>query len=116
MRDLALRTAGVMAILVAIAHGVIAELYVFANARIEPTRTRDLLRMLWQATTLEWIAISALLIAAPAFDSEVARRAIIAVAVVVYGYAAIANAVGTGGRHFGWVAMGGAAVLALIGL
>src|SRR5262245_24768440 len=116
MRDLALRTSGVLAILVAIAHGVIAEVYVFANARIEPAWTRNLLRLLWQATTLEWIAVSVLLIAAPAFDSVAARRAIIAVAVVVYAYAAIANAVATGGRHFGWVAMGGAAVLALLGL
>ena len=116
MRDLALRSAGVLAILVAIGHGVIAELYVFATARIEPTWTRDLLRLLWQATTLEWIAIGVLLIAAPTFDSEAARRWIVAVAVVVYAYAAIANAVATGGRHFGWVAMGGAVVLALIGL
>jgi hypothetical protein len=116
MRDLALRAAGVLAILVAIGHGVIAELYVFANARVEPARTRDLLRMLWQATTLDWIAIGVLLIAAPAFDSEAARRCIIAVAVVVYGYAAIANAVATGGRHFGGWVMGSAVALALIGL
>jgi hypothetical protein len=116
MRDLALRTSGVLAILVAIGHGFVAELYVFANARIEPAWTRTLLRLLWQATTLEWIAVSALLIAAPAFDSEAARRAIIGVAVVVYGYAALANAVATGGRHFGWVAMGAAAILALAGL
>ena len=116
MRDLALRSAGALAILVAIAHGLIAELYVFANARIEPARTRDLLRLLWQATTLEWIAVSVLLIAVPSFGSEPARRWIIAVAVVVYGYAAIANAVATGGRHFGWVAMGGAVALALLGL
>jgi hypothetical protein len=116
MRDPALRAAGVVAILVAIGHGVTAELYVFANARIEPAGTRDLLRIFWQATTIAWIAIGILLIAAPAFDSEAARRWIIAVAVVVYGYAAMGNAVATGGRHFGWWVMGSAVALALIGL
>jgi hypothetical protein len=46
MRDLALQAAGVLAILVAIAHGVIVEQKVFARLRIEPLRTRGLLRML----------------------------------------------------------------------
>jgi hypothetical protein len=36
MRDLALQAAGVLAILVAIGHGAIAELRVFPRARIEP--------------------------------------------------------------------------------
>lgn len=116
MRDLALRAAGVVAILVAIGHGITGELYVFANARIEPAAMRRLLRIFWQATTLEWIAIGVLLIAAPTFESDAARRWIIAVAVVVYGYAAIGNAVATGGRHFGWWVMGSAIVLALLGL
>src|SRR5205085_6454005 len=73
MRDLALQAAGVLAILTAVAHGAIAELRVFANARIEPRRTRVLLRMVWQASTVDWIALGALLVAAPAFGSEGAR-------------------------------------------
>jgi hypothetical protein len=44
MRDLALQVAGVLAILVAIGHGATAELLVFPKARIEPQRTRHLLR------------------------------------------------------------------------
>jgi hypothetical protein len=57
-----------------------------------------------------------LLIAAPALGSQSARRWIIAVAVVVYGYAAIGNAVVTRGRHVGWCLMGLAIALALMGL
>jgi hypothetical protein len=115
MRDLALQAAGVVAILVAIAHGAVAELRVFPKARIEPQRTRQLLRGVWQASTLDWIGIGVLLIAAPAFGSQAARHWVVAVAVVVYGYAAVGNALATRGRHIGWCLMSGAIALALIG-
>ena len=98
------------------AHGAIAELRVFANARIEPRRTRGLLRMVWQASTVDWIALGVLLIAAPALGSEGARRWIVAVAVVVYGYGAVGNAIVTRGRHVGWFLMACAVALALLGL
>jgi hypothetical protein len=116
MRDLALQAAGVLAILVAIAHGAIAELGVFAKSHIEPRWTRRLMRMVWQASTVDWIAIGVLLIAAPALGSEVARRWVVAVAVVVYTYAAVGNALATRGRHVGWLLMGCVVALALIGL
>jgi hypothetical protein len=116
MRDLALQAAGALAILVALAHGAIAELSVFPRARVEPKWARRLLRMVWQASTVDWIAVGVLLIAAPALASQQARHWIIAVAVVVYGYAAVGNAVATRGRHFGWVLMGGVVALALAGL
>ena len=77
MRDLALQAAGALAILVAIAHGAIAELRVFAKAHIEPQGTRNLLRGVWQASTVDWIAIGLLLIAAPSFGSQTARQWII---------------------------------------
>jgi hypothetical protein len=115
MRDLTLQTAGMLAILVAILHGAIAELRVFANSHIEPRRTQRLLRMVWQASTIDWIGIGVLLIAAPALGSDSARRWVIAVAVAVYGYAAIGNAVVTRGRHVGWLLMVVVIVLALMG-
>jgi hypothetical protein len=116
MRDLALQAAGVLAILTAIVHGAIAELRVFANARIEPRGTLRLLRMVWQASTVDWIGLGVLLIATPAFGSEGARRWIIALAVVVYGYGAIGNFVATRGRHVGWCLMVAVVALAIIGL
>jgi hypothetical protein len=116
MRDLALQAAGALVILVAIAHGIIVERKVFARVRVEPQRTRGLLRMLCQASTVDWIGIGILLIAAPTLGSEAARQWIIAVAVILCGYAAIGNAVVTRGRHIGWCLMTGVVALALIGL
>jgi hypothetical protein len=116
MRDLTLQAAGGLAILVAILHGAIAELRVFARSHIEPRGTQRLLRMVWQASTIDWIGIGVLLIAAPALGSESARRWVIAVAVVVYGYGAVGNAVVTRGRHVGWCLMGIVIALALMGL
>jgi hypothetical protein len=116
MRDLALQAAGVLAILVAVAHGAIAELRVFANTRIEPRWTRKLLRLVWQASTVDWIGFGVLLMATPWLGSQMARRWIIAVAVVAYGYAAVGNAVSTRGRHPGWLLMSCVVALALAGL
>lgn len=114
MRDLALQIAGALAIVVAIVHRAIAELQVFPKVHIESRRR--LRRMVWQASTIDWICIGALLIAAPALGSETARRWIIAAAVVVYGYAAIGNAVASRGRHVGWCLMGLVVGLSLMGL
>ena len=116
MRDLALQAAGALAIIVAIAHGIIAERRVFPRLRIEPERTRGLLRMVWQASTVDWIGIAVLLIATPALGSQAARQWVIAVAVVVYGYASIGNAIASRGRHVGWCLMGSVVALALLGL
>jgi hypothetical protein len=116
MRDLALQAAGGLAILVALIHGAIAELRVFTKARIEPAGTRRLLRLIWQASTVDWIGIGVLLIAAPWLGSQIAREWVVAVAVIIYAYAAIGNAVATRARHIGWVLMSCVVVLALAGL
>jgi hypothetical protein len=115
MRDMTLQAAGALAILVAIVHGVIGT-RVLAKSRIESRGTQRLLGMVWQASTIDWIGIGVLLIAVPAFGSESARRWVIAVAIVVYGYAAVGNAVANRGRHIGWCLMGVVIALALMGL
>ena len=115
MRDLALQAAGALAIVVALTHGALAEPHVFAKAHIEPRGTRRLLRLIWQASTVDWIAIGVLLIAAPGFGAP-ARTWVVAIAVVVYTYAAIGNALATRARHFGWMLMSGIVALALVGL
>jgi hypothetical protein len=89
---------------------------VFTKTRIEPQRTRNVLRMVSQASTVDWIGMGVLLIAAPAFGSQVARQWVVAVAIVAYGYAAVGNAIVTRGRHPGAWLMGVAVALALIGL
>jgi hypothetical protein len=114
MRDLALQAAGVLAILVALVHGAIAELHIFAKARIEPPGTRRLLRLIWQASTVDWIGIGVLLIAAPAIGSPAARGWIVAVAAAIYAYAAFGNFMATRGRHIGWVLMSAVTVASIL--
>jgi len=116
MRDLALQAAGMLAIVVALIHGAIAELHIFARAEIKPRQTRRLLRLIWQASTVDWIAIGILLIAAPWLGSTIARHAVIAVAVAVYGYAAVGNALAARGPHPGWILMLCVIALALAGI
>jgi len=55
---LALQAAGLLAILVAIAHGTLGELRVFANAYIEPQRTRTLLHLIFHASTVDGSALA----------------------------------------------------------
>jgi len=116
MRDLVLQAAGTLVIFVAIVHGAIAELRIFPGAHIEPRGTRKLLRLIWQASTVDWIAIGVLLIATPWLGSDAARHWIVAVAVVVYGFAAVGNAVANRGRHIGWALMSCVIALALMGI
>ena len=116
MRDWALRSAGLLAVFVALVHGALAELKVFASARIEPRSTRRLLRLVWQASTVDWIGLGILLIAAPSFGSDLARSWIAATAIAVYSYAALGNALATRSWHPGWVLMTVVVGLTLVGL
>ena len=116
MRDLAVQAAGALAILVALTHGTLAELRVFPAARIEPPRTRRLLRLLWQAGTVDWIGMGVLLIASPLFGSQLARHWVVAVAICVYASAAAANALAIRRLHPGWLLMSCVVGLAIAGL
>ena len=82
---------------------MLGETKVFARATIQPPRMRTLLRLVWQAGTLAWIAGGVLLIAAPWMASDAARHWIIATLAVVFGFAAIANALATRAVHLGWI-------------
>ena len=115
MRDVLLQCSGVAAILVAIIHGVLGETKVFARATIEPPRLRTLIRLVWQAGTVAWIGGGVLLIAAPWMASEPARHWIVVTLVCVFAFAAMANALATRGRHFGWMALSAVVVLAAAG-
>jgi hypothetical protein len=116
MRDLALLVAGALATFVAIVHGALLEFRVMPRTRIEPQRIRRLLRAVCQMSTVDWIGIGILLMAAPSFGSQTARHWVIAAAVVVCGFAAAGNAWATRGPHPGWVLMSCVVVLALLGL
>ncbi|MCK1279905.1 hypothetical protein IVB46_32250 [Bradyrhizobium sp. 61] len=115
MRDLLLQCSGVVAIAVALIHGVLGETKVFARARIEPERLRTLIRLVWQASTVAWIGGGVLLIAAPWMESEPTRRWIVVTMACVFGFSAAANAWATRGRHFGWMALSAVVAMAVAG-
>ena len=115
MRDILLQCAGIVAIAVALIHGVLGETRVFARATIEPPRLRTLIRLVWQAGTVAWIGGGVLLIAAPWMASEPARHWIVATMAIVFAFAAFANAWATRGRHFGWMLLSGVVTLAVAG-
>ena len=115
MCDLLLQSSGVIAVLISIVHGVLGEIRVFARATVEPPRLRMLLRLVWQAGTVAWIAGGLLLIAAPSMGSDAARHWIIATLAVVFGFAGIANAIALRTVHPGWIGMGAVVALAIAG-
>jgi hypothetical protein len=115
MRDLLLQCSGLAAIAAAIIHGVLGETKVFPRTTIEPQRLRALFRLVWQAGTVAWIGGGVLLIAAPSMASEPARHWIVVTLACVFAFSALANALATRGRHFGWVMFGGVVALALAG-
>jgi hypothetical protein len=115
MRDVLLQCSGVAAIAAAVVHGVIGESKVFPRVTIDPARLRTLFRLVWQAGTVAWIGGGVLLIAAPLMSSEPARHWIVVTLAGVFGFAAMANAWATRGRHFGWVALSSVVALAVAG-
>jgi hypothetical protein len=115
MRDILLQAAGLAAIAVALIHGALGETKVFPRATIQPPRVRNLIRLVWQAGTVAWIGGGVLLIAAPMMDSEIARHWIVVTLAIVFAFGAVANALATRGRHFGWVALSAVVALAVAG-
>jgi hypothetical protein len=115
MRDLLLQCSGAAAIAIALIHGVLGETRVFAHATIEPARLRTMIRLVWQASTVAWIGGGVLLIAAPWMASEPARHWIVVTLACVFAFGALANALATRGRHFGWMALSAVVALAVAG-
>jgi hypothetical protein len=115
MRDILLQCSGVLAIVVALIHGILGETKIFPRATIEPGRLRILIRLVWQASTVAWIGGGVLLIAAPWMGSEPARHWIVATMACVFGLSALANAYATRGRHFGWMMLSVVVVLGVAG-
>ncbi len=116
MRDALLYAAGMLGLAAALLHGALGETRVFARVHIEPERLRTLIRLVWHCNVVAWAAVAVLLIAAPAMGSAAARHWIVGAAIVVFGFAAIANAWATRGRFFGWAVLTFVVALAIAGL
>jgi hypothetical protein len=115
MRDILLQCAGVVAIFAAAIHGVLTEVKIFPRVTIEPQSLRTLFRLVWQIPTVAWIAGGILLIATPSVASDAARHWIVLTLACVFAFSAIGNAVGTRGKHFGWMVLGAVTAMAVAG-
>lgn len=115
MHDILLQVSGIVAIAAAAIHGVLSETRVFPRVTIEPRRLRTLFRFVWQVPTVAWIAGGVLLIAAPSMASVSARHWIVATLAFVFAFSALGNAIGTHGRHFGWIVLSAVAAMAVAG-
>jgi hypothetical protein len=115
MRDVLLQCSGVLAIIVAVIHGVLTETKVFPRVTIEPARLRTLFRLVWQIPTVAWIACGVLLIAAPSMASDTARHWMVVMFALLFAFSALGNAWGTRGEHFGWMMLSAVAALAVAG-
>ena len=115
MRDFLLQCSGLVAVAVALIHGVLGEVKIFPRVTIEPERLRTLIRLVWQASTAAWIGCGVLLIAAPSMASELARHWIVVTLACVFAFGALGNALATRGKHFGWMALTAVVALAVAG-
>ncbi len=101
--DILLQFAGALAIAVAIIHGILEETHVFPETTTTRPRLKLLLRLVWQASTVAWVAFGCLLIALVWLDASQLRKAIIIAAIANFGFGATGNFVATAGRHPGWM-------------
>lgn len=115
MHDILLQVSGIVAIAAALIYGVLSETKVFPRVTIEPQRLRTLFRFVWQVPTVAWIAGGVLLIAAPSMASVSARHWIVGTLACVFSFSALGNAIGTHGRHFGWIVLSAVAAMAVAG-
>ncbi len=115
MRDILLQCAGAIAIVAALIHGTLSETRIFPRVTIEPERLRTLFRLVFQIATIAWICGGVLLIAAPSMASAAARHWIVVTIACLFLLSAIGNALGTRGKHFGWMVLGVVVVLAMAG-
>jgi hypothetical protein len=115
MRDILLQISGIVAIAAALIHGILSETKIFPRMSIEPQSLRTLSRFVWQIPSVAWIASGVLLIAAPSMQSDAARHWIVITIACLLAFSALGNAVGTRGRHFGWMVLGAATAMAVAG-
>lgn len=105
METLLRELAAGLAVFAAAAHSLIGERAVFPVLRIEPVRFARLIRAIWHCLSAGWLCGAALLL----FPDRWAGLAV----AMLFASAALGNAIGTRGRHFGWAVLAAAGLLTL---
>jgi len=121
--DLALVSAGTVGTVTAIVHGFVMQRQLIepllATPGVGQNMSRTALRLvgpLLRVSTLVWFVTGGLLIWAGLRATGEPRSVVGAAGAIVYGHAAIANAVAVRRLHPGWILMGLAAGLTIVGI
>lgn len=119
--------AGLLAILVGLAHSVLGEILIFRRLRsggIIPTEGHPILkerhvRILWATwhlvTVLGWALAAVLLLMAASIGEPLAKSVIMTIVVAAMAASSALVLIATNGKHPGWLGLLGVAVLAWLG-
>ena len=116
--DISVLLAGVMGAALAVAHGFVMQRRMITPlkahmkaTRVLPKPLERLVAPLLHVSTLAWFLGGVALILASWRPLDPLRPVVMVIVGLFYLYAAIANALATRGRHFGWVVMAIAVLL-----
>ena len=114
-QNLLLQAAGVLAVGIALYHGIYGD-KIMQALTITPSEKAPLMRGSFHIGTMGWLAGGILLVVASMLEPGIGRNAIVFVYAFVYGFPGVANAMMNGGRpNIGWVGLLLVVVLALLG-
>lgn len=122
-QDVALAVAGVIGSLVAIVHGVLVQRLMVrpiaafpVSGKPMPASVRRMVPLLLHFSTISWFLGGLALIAAAAWFGQGAKLATSLLVGALYMFGATGNLWATRGRHPGWILMGAALALILVGI
>jgi hypothetical protein len=115
MNDTLSAMAGGLGMLCGVLHGYLGETKAVRPIENIRANTRRVLSVVMLLSAIYWIAAGAIVAAGP-FLADHDRRIALYVAAAIYGTAAAANFWANRGKHFGWILLSLAAVLAFLAI
>ncbi|MEO0398361.1 MAG: hypothetical protein AAF224_02935 [Pseudomonadota bacterium] len=115
MQDIFLYGAGLLGIIISVAHGYIGEVRVVRPVRASTTQAKRVLHAIMFLSAVYWFAASALLLITPLLLSDAQRPFVVYGVALVFVSGCLGNLWATRGGHFGWILLAAAAALAIAG-
>ena len=112
--DLAIRIAGVLAMLAAMGHGYLGD-KALAKVKIEPDNQKSFTRWCYQFGSFSWLVGGIVFLIAPDLLSGSERNILIVTFAPIYLFGALVNLWFTKARHPGWVMLLTVVVLSIFG-
>ena len=116
METVLLPLAGLLGVIVALAHGWLGETKIIAHSKFPGRQAKGFVRAMWHLSSASWIAGSLLIAASPWLVTPAQRPWVVAYACLPMVWSIVANAWISRGRHFGWMALAVVVGLAALGV